>query len=538
MQEGPASAYLQHINRSVIGVDQQGQIDFANPAAGSLFRIEPDDLVGDRLERWIIDCDELLAMATTSADSVMGQLEVFTEPAIRRGRRADGTELPLAIRAVRLGDGTSPPLALELEVRDGPLTGQDKRERLVEIVERTPNPVGIADPEGMVLYVNPGFRTFVGVDSHESLSARHIGEVHPPWATSKLQEEGLPAAQAAGIWEGETALWHVNGEELPVLQTIHAHYHSDGSVAFYSTIFRDVSELRDREAKLQGFYEILDNVAAYIFCKDEHLRYTYANSHVCELFGRPLEAIVGYADEEFFGEEGAQQIVDQADGVTLAEGRVTQQEERVYVVPKGEYRTFLSVKHPLWDDQGRVRGLYGVATDISEQTAREGKLAHQATHDPLTQVLNRSGAEAILERHRKLANRYGTPVCAILVDVDHFKVINDQLGHEVGDRVLVEVAATLSTHLREADVLTRWGGEEFLAVIPETERDRACDLAERLRNIVEQQMAQEAPAGTGTVSAGVAQYQPSESRRSWIRRADRALYEAKEAGRNCVRWSD
>lgn len=322
-----------------------------------------------------------------------------------------------------------------------------------------------------------------------------------------------------------------------MLQTIHAHYHPDGSVAFYSTIFRDISRLRDREAKLQDFYQILDGLGAFVFCKDKHLRYTYVNAEVCAFLGCSSEEIVGRTDEAFFG-ESAVQMLEEGDKVTLAEGRTIHQEERLYVASKGEYRNFLAVKSALRDRQGLIRGLYGVSTDITEQKELEAKLAHQANYDFLTQTLNRSGAEALLERHMKLADRYGRPISVILADVDHFKTINDRLGHEGGDRVLIQLTATLGAHLRETDVLARWGGEEFLVFVPEADREGACELAERLRSAVEQEVERQAIHGVGTLSAGVAQYQPGEALRIWIRRADEALYEAKKAGRNRISWSD
>lgn len=536
MKAGVAAAYLRSSDRSVIGVDGQGRIGFANPAAGRLLGIEPDDLVGRPFQDWVVDCDDLLGVGPQSSGTETGP-GAPPDPSIRLAQRADGTAVTLAIRAIPLGDEGPLPLALELEARDASPTQAVTNQRLVEIIERTPNPIGLADPRGTVLYLNPGFWAFVGLDPGEFRSFRHLRDFHPPWAVSRLEQEGLPEARKEGFWEGETALWNAAGEEAPVLQTIHAHYGPDGSVAFYSTIFRDIGVLRDRERKLQDFYRILDNVGAYIYCKDAHLRYTYANAHTCALFGCSPEEVVGRTDDAFFGET-AQRMVDEADKVTLAEGRATHREKRVYVKSRGEYRSFLAVKNPLWDDQGQIRGLYGVATDITEQKDREAKLTHRANYDPLTQVLNRSAAEAVLERHMKLADRYGRPVSVILVDVDHFKDFNDRLGHEGGDRVLVQLTATLGAHLREADFLARWGGEEFLVGVPETERDGACELAERLRRAAEQEVVPEAPPGSGTLSAGVAQYQPGESLRSWIRRADHALYEAKNAGRNRIRWSD
>lgn len=529
MDKTAISAYLRHSERAVIGVDGRGRIDFANPAAGRLFQLEAETLVGRPLEDWITDSGELSGLASNPSPS--------SGPFIRQGQRTDGTELSLVIQAVSLGEEYPGVLALELEAQDRSLTEIVQGHRLIEMIERTPNPIGMADAEGRVLYLNPGFWRFVGLNPGRFPAPSHIEQFHPPWAMSRIREEALPAAKAEGFWEGEAALWNAAGEETPVLLTLHAHYHADGSVAYYSTIFQDITALREQETRLRLFYEILDNLGAYVFCKDRQFRFTYANAQVCRLFQRPLEGIIGQTDEAFFGKEGAREILEHQDKPVLVEGRNFREEERRYIASSGEYRYFLVVKKPLYGEDKDIQGLYGIATDITELKEREKRLAYQANHDPLTGIPNRSAAEAFLERHIKLTGRHGTPVSVIMLDVDHFKTINDRLGHDAGDQVLIRLTAVLGAHVRETDILARWGGEEFLVGAPETELQGACELAERLRSAVEQEVVREAP-GSGTLSAGVAQYQAGDSLRSWVRRADRALYEAKNAGRNRVNRGD
>ncbi len=108
----------------------------------------------------------------------------------------------------------------------------------------------------------------------------------------------------------------------------------------------------------------------------------------------------------------------QSDRPVVVQNQALRQEELVFVASKGEYRTFLAVKNPLYDEQGRVCGLYGVSTDISERKRREEELTHRANYDALTQVLSRSGAEPLWEQHAALADRYGTPLSLVLIDLD------------------------------------------------------------------------------------------------------------------------
>lgn len=151
--------------------------------------------------------------------------------------------------------------------------------------------------------------------------------------------------------------------------------------------------------------------------------------------------------------------------------------------------------------------------------------------DALTGLLNRRGLFRAFDAEAERARRYGHPLAVILFDLDHFKQINDRLGHAVGDRVLRTVGEEVRRCLRPADVLGRWGGEEFVVVLPETALSGAVEVAERLRYLVS---GLRSDAGPLTASFGVAQYASADNLGELIRRADRALYEAKRAGRNRV----
>lgn len=152
--------------------------------------------------------------------------------------------------------------------------------------------------------------------------------------------------------------------------------------------------------------------------------------------------------------------------------------------------------------------------------------------DHLTELVNRTRLHQVLEENLKRARRYETPFSVIMVDMDHFKLVNDQHGHQVGDEVLVRLAKVLMRNTRAVDVVGRWGGEEFLVVAPNTELAQAAQLAEKLRTAVANS---ELPAvGFKTASLGVASYNAGDDQESIIGRSDAALYNAKRNGRNQV----
>lgn len=175
------------------------------------------------------------------------------------------------------------------------------------------------------------------------------------------------------------------------------------------------------------------------------------------------------------------------------------------------------------------------------ETQRRYRLLHErntrlqwlAYTDPLTQVANRHRIEKLLEAELAIAGRNGRSLALLLFDVDHFKPINDSHGHEVGDRVLHRVAQEVQSQLRDSDHLGRWGGEEFVAVIPGCGLPQAQELAWRLCHTLAQCRID--PVGCVTASFGVAVHRPGDTSRKLVQRADLAMYRAKRAGRACVR---
>jgi diguanylate cyclase (GGDEF)-like protein len=159
--------------------------------------------------------------------------------------------------------------------------------------------------------------------------------------------------------------------------------------------------------------------------------------------------------------------------------------------------------------------------------------------DSLTQAYNRRYFFEQLASELSRAERYGKPLTCVLLDVDHFKQVNDRHGHLVGDRVLARIAEILRGNIRSADVMARFGGEEFVILLPQTEANRAATLVDRIRQEIERERFPATERGTlrVTVSAGIAPYEPvasAEDPDALLRETDQALYRAKAAGRNRI----
>jgi len=167
--------------------------------------------------------------------------------------------------------------------------------------------------------------------------------------------------------------------------------------------------------------------------------------------------------------------------------------------------------------------------DISEQVAEEARLRRLSDTDDLTGVANRRRLMVRLEEAVSLSNRHATPLALLILDIDHFKRINDTHGHLQGDEVLRDVAQLCRETLREEDLVARMGGEEFALLLPLTPRQRALTLARRLCQRIEgHDFGVDAAI---TVSIGIAEHRVGEDHLQLIERADRQLYAAKDEGR-------
>lgn len=190
----------------------------------------------------------------------------------------------------------------------------------------------------------------------------------------------------------------------------------------------------------------------------------------------------------------------------------------------------------LFNDESHYLGRVWFFRDITDRKREEAALQDLAWHDPLTGVMNRSYFFARAAEELTRARRYQRPLAMLMLDLDHFKYINDQYGHAVGDEVLKIVCGRWGEALRSVDLFARIGGEEFAILMPDSSQQAALVVAERLRaSVSDQAILADGKEIRCTVSGGIAMVRAEDSSvRESLRRADDALYRAKEHGRNRV----
>jgi diguanylate cyclase (GGDEF)-like protein len=184
---------------------------------------------------------------------------------------------------------------------------------------------------------------------------------------------------------------------------------------------------------------------------------------------------------------------------------------------------------------GKYKEVDRINRDLEKKSYELERLSRM---DPLTALFNRRYFEERFAAEFARSNRYRVPLTCLMIDVDHFKKVNDTFGHQMGDRALKDVAAIIRGTLRDVDLIARYGGEEMVAILPETGPQEGRHVAERLRQAVAGAVIEQAERRLSvTVSIGLASYPVPgiEDHEAFLRAADEALYRAKEGGRDCVR---
>ncbi|MEN6408548.1 MAG: diguanylate cyclase [Anaerolineaceae bacterium] len=273
-----------------------------------------------------------------------------------------------------------------------------------------------------------------------------------------------------------------------------------------------------------------------------------------QLWNRASEEISGFSASEVLGKCCADNILQHVDAEgnslcsamcplakTMADGQP--RENEVYLRHKSGHRVPVHVRvTPLLDDAGAIIGAVEIFNDNTSQIAfrrRLEEITNIAMKDPLTGLTNRRYMELEISRHlaqyqRKEIGEFGV----LFIDLDNFKGINDTFGHEAGDLVLKMVSQTLANSLRQRDLLGRWGGDEFIAIIDGVDTEQLAVIANRACVLTSTtwQSFNGVPCSP-TISIGVTLVHPGDTQDCLLRRADEAMYQSKKAGRNQITFT-
>lgn len=258
----------------------------------------------------------------------------------------------------------------------------------------------------------------------------------------------------------------------------------------------------------------------------------YVNDAFCDLFLYSRDEIIGRSPRILQGEDTSDESRNK-----IRHALKTGQSVHTEIVnyDKAGNKHWIDLKMvPLFDVDFCVTHFLFIERDSSERKQKERQLYHDATIDSLTGIFNRHHTYQIAKHAIEKASRYQTELSFMLLDIDHFKKVNDTYGHPVGDKVLKQLAQLLSSDIRAVDTVGRVGGEEFCVLLPEIDEVSATEIAERIRHNVEEfdwsSLGLKHPL---TISIGLTHFD-RDNLDSLIKKADVALYNAKNQGRNRV----
>jgi diguanylate cyclase (GGDEF)-like protein/PAS domain S-box-containing protein len=406
---------------------------------------------------------------------------------------------------------------------------------LLEALLESSNAIlAVIDRAGRIVRVNVAFERVTGYMATEALG-------RPIWGFALLAEQDAWRHTILSRFDAEEAdrtEWHLRlkwGGDRVFSWATWPVRDADGRIAFRVGTGFDMTEQKRTEHRAGELAQIVENLGEAIVRTDVDMVIKYCNPAAATLFGFSPEELVDKHISLLRPPDEADRM--RAFNKLMRESEAPQTIETVRLCKDGSTKPIELRVSPLRDEFGIVNGWVSVAHDISERKKLEAELARQASTDALTGLANRYKFMSVAAAEIVRATRSDRPLSLIIADLDHFKQVNDQHGHAVGDVALLHFAEVCREELRNVlDLPARLGGEEFAVLLPETHLPNAMLVAERLRRrIAQSPVKHDGLSFTITCSFGVSAWSPSERDITpAIERADAALYSAKDQGRNRV----
>jgi diguanylate cyclase (GGDEF)-like protein/PAS domain S-box-containing protein len=411
---------------------------------------------------------------------------------------------------------------------------RESESRFAKFFQSSPVPVVIATrEEGRYLEVNDAWVAFFGYSRAEAIgrSALELGL----WAVPEERAAYMESIRRQGrVIDLEVRLRKRRGELIDGLVSGVPLELAGEACLIVSVI--NITERKRAEEQLRAserrFRDFAEAAGEYVWEIDRDARYTFLSQRV--------EVVIGYRPQELYGRrpydfmppgeaERLQELITEA----LAAGQSLRNVEHRSLTRTGALAWLLASAVPIFAADGRVSGLRGTVLDITERKRAEARIEELATRDPLTGLPNRLLLADRLGQGIAGAARSGDRLAVMFIDLDHFKQINDTLGHQVGDHLLKDVARRLGAVVRKQDTLARLGGDEFVIVLEGMRSSEdAAQIAQKVLHALAQPFTIEGQELHTAGSVGIALYPvDGEDASTLMRNADTAMYAAKSSGR-------
>ncbi len=440
----------------------------------------------------------------------------------------DGRSTPSSI-------GPTSPAPAALTARPSPIDDPTVRAALNTFVELAGNQrdiVLVIDIDGTLLGATSSAHTILGYDVPANLGRNILEFVHPDDVDNAVDILSH-ALDRAGHYEViDVRVLRADGTSLPFEIMPKNLLATHGVIILTGRNVTDRHRLEEQRRRTEVEFRLLATAAPVtIFRMDGSGRCQFMNDQWRVLSGLPIAAALDFGYLRVVSDEDRAMLAD----ILKTRNRRGSSEITVTSID-GSQRVAVARWRALGDEAGNVTGWVGTLEDISEHRALEARLSHQAHHDPLTGLPNRIVIDEHLSRTIDQCERSGSSIAVLFIDLDQFKFLNDSLGHETGDLLLIAIADRLRATIRPGDVVGRFGGDEFVAILGDISSDAEClAFSKRIAaTLAEPFSIGDGQTYTCTASIGIARYAPGASAESLLRHADAAMYRAKAMGRDRV----
>jgi diguanylate cyclase (GGDEF)-like protein/PAS domain S-box-containing protein len=458
--------------------------------------------------------------------------------------------MPVAVSLRRLPDGhDAAHCAIISDLTDRRMRAERAAAHLAALVESSADAIISEDLDGVVRSCNRAAELMFGFPAHEVID-RHVCETIARSCEHEVADILYRVGQDELVERHQTTRMTRAQGSIDVSVTVSPIKNSAGIIVGASEISRDVSErnrieaaLREAEERFRSAFDHAGTGMALIGIDGGDAgRFMQVNGELRRLTGYSEAQLVGAPFAAIVHPEDVAQGTDDSRRLLAGEIAISVGEIRV-LAADGTVVVALATTSLVHHGDGTPAYTILQLQDITERKRFEAQLHHLADHDPLTGVFNRTRFERELDREAAHARRYGKGGALLALDLDHFKYVNDSLGHAAGDDMIRQVAAVLRQRLRASEILARLGGDEFAIILPHADETQATEASRKLKEALRERVSLATSSGIrrATASVGVALFDDGARRapsEELMMAADIALYDAKEAGRDSVRVYD
>ena len=530
-------------------LNNAGLIEQANLTAADLLGVSRSELAGESIDRFVFTDDKHVLELHRAHLMATGEPQACD----LRMTKANGIVFWCRLTSVASHDINGKPVC-RIVLSD--ITQRKHMEQLTNaslqysrsLIEASLDPLVTISAEGKITDVNKATELVTGVARDQLINSDFADYFTDP----EKARAGYELVFSKGyVTDYPLEIRHVSGKITDVLYNASVYVDPNGKVNGVFAAARDITERKHvieelREQK-EFFHLIAENIGDFIAVLDPEGRRIYNSPSYMQFFGskRDLRGTDSFAEIHPDDRERVRNAFNE----TVKSGRGRQLEYRM-VINDGSVRVMESRGNVIRDKNGKVTRVVVVSHDITERKHMENQVRQMAFHDALTQLPNRRLLSDRLNQTMAASARSGYYGALMFLDLDNFKPLNDQHGHDVGDLLLIEVAERLKGCVREMDTVARFGGDEFVVMISELSlgkdesRDEAGIIAEKIRRrlaepyrltVKRRGRADEVVEHQCTATIGVVLFVDHEARPDKILKwADAAMYRAKESGRNQV----